>query len=730
MSNIDRRERTLGLAKKSALSLRALSAGISALAVLSLAPAHGQGSDVSAAVASDLDGVDVIRVFGARPEYNLEETSSATRTRTPLVDIPQAISVISADLIADQSMRSLADVVRYTPGVVIGQGEGHRDQLTIRGNNTTADFFIDGVRDDVQFFRPLYNLERVEVLRGPNALIFGRGGGGGIVNRVLKRPGDETVLSNAFSADTFGAFAIETDANAALGDEGAVRINAFYEELRNHRDVFEGDRVGLNPTYRRRIGERTQIDLSYEYLNDNRVVDRGVPSQGGRPLEGFRDIFFGVEGVNDADFESHSARIDLNHEFTGDLSLRAAIVYGVFDKLYTNVFPATAVTTNAFGVREFGIEAYEDPTERRNFFVQTDLVWRVKTGPFDHQIVLGGEFGDQRTANERINGFFDSGVPTTVSGRRTVVPLLEDFFAPPITFRAGPGNRSVFTEAEVYSAFIQDQVSIGRHLELIVGGRFDRFDLVVNDRLANARFERRDDEFSPRAGLVLKPVENASLYASYARSFLPQSGDQFLSLDLTLENLEPEAFENIEVGVKWDIHPRLSATAALYRLDRTNTRAPGPAAGTVVLTGAQRSRGFEASLVGELSDRWTVLAGYALQEAEVTQTTAAAPAGREVGQIPRHAVSVWTRYDFTGRFGAGVGVQHQSDSFATISNAVTLPAFTRVDAALFWSLSRRYALQVNVDNLLNADYFPTAHTDNNITTGAPRSARFTLRMTF
>ncbi len=670
---------------------------------------------------------DRIIVEDRRGDYGIQSTNSATKTGTPLIDIPQSLSVIGADLIADQSSRSIGDLVRYAPGVTMGQGEGHRDQITIRGNNSTADFFTDSVRDDIQYYRPLYNIERVEILKGPNAMIFGRGGGGGVVNRVLKRPEAKGFAAGTAAVDSFGGWLGAADLNAALSDAAGARLNAVYEQGRNHRDFFELERYAANPTFSADLAADTWLGLSYEYDRDRRVVDRGAPSQNGEPLEGFDNAFFGARGVNLAGFEGHSASIDLKREFSERLTAKAKIVYGNFDKFYRNAFPATAVSVGAGGAEEVGVEAYFDATERRNFFVQGDVIGKFATGPAAHTILVGGEFGDQRTRNRRLNGFFDSGAVTTLAGRRTVVPLADPFFVPPITFQPGTGARAARSEADVLSAYIQDQAEIGRHLELIAGLRFDRFDLQIADLLTGVEFAREDEVLSPRIGAIFKPIPDASIYASFSRSFLPQSGDQFASLDVTLAALEPERFENLEVGAKWDISKRLSVTAAVYRLDRSNTRAPGPAAGTIVLTGEQRSRGLEIGVAGALTDRWKVIGGYTLQEAEIMETTSAAPAGRDVAQVPRHLFSLWNRYDVNDRLAFGAGVQHQSDSFASISNAVVLPSFTRVDAAVYLRLSDRVEAQVNVNNILDADYFPTAHNDNNIATGAPLSAVFTLK---
>jgi catecholate siderophore receptor len=249
--------------------------------------------------------------------------------------------------------------------------------------------------------------------------------------------------------------------------------------------------------------------------------------------------------------------------------------------------------------------------------------------------------------------------------------------------------------------------------------------------VAGGKFKRRDHLWSPRLGLIAKPADDLSLYASYSRSYLPQSGDQFSSLTSVTADLEPERFDNYEVGAKWEILDGLLATAALYQLDRSNTRAIDPSDPTrTVLTGAQRSRGVELGLERSVTSRWLVSAGYALQKAEISKTTTAAPKGREVPLVPRHSFSLWNRYDFTPAIGAGLGLIARSKSYATISNAVKLPGYARVDAALFYRAPWGVETQVNVENLLGADYFPTANADNNIAPGAPRTIKATVGYRF
>ncbi len=695
------------------------------------------------AFVADMQGTEII-VTGRDDGYRTIETTSGTKTATPILDVPQAISVVTSQQIADQQIRSITDLVRLTPGLSAGQGEGHRDQVTIRGNNSTADFFVDGLRDDVQYFRSFYNIERVEVHKGPNAMVFGRGGGGGLINRITKGAlADTSLYAGALSVDSFGSAYGSFDINTPLASGTALRVNGFYERLDNHRDAFEGDRYAINPVIGAELSDRVSVQLGYEYVRDERVVDRGVPAarpgtlaSPAAPVTGFRDAFFGDADINQSDFEAHVASFRGQAQLSDSLTLTAQALYGDYDKLYTNIFPATAVrtvTSGAFtGQQVIGIEAYADPTQRETLIGQLNAEWRGSTGGIDHVLLVGGEYTAQDTDNERINGFFSPTVLTSAN-RRTDILFRDPATIPPVFFVSGPtgnSNRAVRSELEQRSAYIQDQISLGDAVDLVAGVRYDRFDLAVTNRFTNATVERQDDLWSPRVGLVVKPVPNASIYASWTRSYLPQSGDQFLSLDATAASLAPEKFDNYEIGAKWDLAPSLTATVAVFRLDRSNTRATGPVAGTVVLTGAQRSSGVELALTGQITPRWQASFGYARIEADISATTSAAPAGRSVAQVPRDQLTLWNRYDVSDRIGLGLGVYHQSSSFATISNATRLPAYTRVDAALFVEIAEGVDAQVNVENILGEDYFPTAHNDQNISTGAPTNARLTVNFAF
>ena len=669
-----------------------------------------------------------IIVTGESDGYIALESVTGTKTRTVLLDVPQSISVMTREQIDDQALQDIGDILRYVPGVSVGQGEGNRDQITLRGQNTTADFYIDGIRDDVQYFRPLYNLDRVEVIKGSNALVFGRGGGGGVINRVTKSPvAGETILGANASVDSFGAFYFSGDVNVPIGDAAAARVNGLYEEYDNHRNFYGGRRYAVNPTIGANLGESSKLLLSYEFIDDQRTVDRGVPAAGAGtlgnpvgPLTGVRDTFFGSPTANTTTLEGHILRGRFEHDFTENLSFNATIQYADYDKLYQNIYPVGFNTT----ANTVTLDGYRDTTDRENFIAQGNLLWDVQTGFLGHSILMGYEIGDQKSANARQNVLF-----ATSNSNRVTIGFSDPLNIPAFTFPAF--NRNTQSRVDTLSFYAQDQISLGEHFDIVAGIRYDRFEIDVNDIQAGLTFNRTDNKWSPRFGLIFKPMESVSIYASYAKTFLPRSGDQFLTLTPTSVTLAPEGFENYEIGAKWDIRPDLRLTAAIFRLDRENGTALDPNnVNNSILTGS-RTEGFEIELTGKLLPNWNISAGYSyLDGVERGRISGGVLQNRVLSQVPENMFSLWNRFDVTERLGVGAGVTHQSSQFASISNSVRLPSYTRFDAAVYFKLTDKIEAQINVENLFDEDYFSAAHNDNNISTGEPINARFTIKAKF
>ena len=658
---------------------------------------------------------------------------NSIKTPTLIIDVPQSLTIISDIQIKEQGFDSVGDILRYTPGLSVSQGEGHRDAIIIRGNQSTADFFIDGVRDDVQYFRPLYNVEQVEVLRGSNALLFGRGGVGGIINRVQKSPElGEQFTNLTASYNSLGGFSFAADTNLDVSEAVGVRLNGFYEHLDNHRDFYDGNRYGLNPTLKVQLSPQTTIDLSYEYLNDDRVVDRGVPSTESTtgpdtPLEGFENTFFGSAQDNLTTLEANIVRGRVTHDFSENWSVNVTAQYADYDKLYQNIYPAGFDAAAA----AVTLDGYQDTTARENIFVQGNLVGEFQTGQFEHTLLIGTEMGNQDTANARIDTLFADSNDDQIT-----IPFTDPLSVPSFTF--GTTARDRASDVTTTSLYVQDQIGLTDKFILVLGARLDSFDIDVNDIRNDGQFSRKDKEVTPRLGAIYKPAENLSVYASYSETFLPRSGDQFLTLNLDSESTKPQFTENREVGLKWDIRPNLSLTTALFQLDRESFTSidPEDASQLVTVDGA-RTNGFEVQLTGQLTDKWFMTAGYGYLDGEVEDISAAGTtvsAGsldeNKTRQTPEHMFSIWNNYQVSDKFAVAAGWTSQDSFFVREDNAVEVPGFTRVDAAAYYDLDENLRLQLNIENLLDRDYFPDAHSNDNISTGAPLNARFTISQRF
>jgi catecholate siderophore receptor len=663
--------------------------------------------------------LDPVEVVAARPARTI--TATATKTPTPLVDVPQSVTVIGKTLIEDQGMRSMADVTRYVPGITMGQGEGNRDQPTIRGNATTASFFVDGVRDDVQYFRDLYNVERVEALKGANALIFGRGTGGGVLNRVTKEAQWNPVRELSVEGGSYGTRRGALDLGQGISETVALRFNGMYENSDRFRHDVNIERYGFNPAVKVAAGANTRISANFEHFSDYRTADRGVPSFQGRPAATDARTFFGDPSRSWADADVSVGTAAIEHDLAPAVQLRNRTVLGDYNKMYQNIYPGAIDSTGAL----VSLSAYNNRNDRNNLFNQTELTWRVATGSVSHVLLGGVELGHQITRNLRNTGLFD-GTDTTVTA-----PVTNPTISRPVTFSPAATDANNRTRANTIGVYLQDQVTIARQLQLIAGARFERFDLAYHNFRDGQDLDRQDHLVSPRAGVVVKPIEPLSFYGSYSVSYLPSSGDQFSSLTATSQTLEPEKFENYEAGAKLDILTGLSLSAAVYRLDRTNTTAPDPIdPSRTVQTGSQRTKGFEFGATGNVTSKWQVAAAYANQDAYVTSETLQAEPGAKVPLVPRNSFSLWNKYQPHRKWGVGAGIIYQDEMFAAIDNAVTLPSFTRFDAALFYTLSPELRAQVNIENLFDKEYFITSHSNNNISPGSPRAVRVSLTAGF
>lgn len=692
------------------------------LATTMMVPAVAHAADAE----SDNAGDDIVVVGDVLYSNQI----NAVKTPTPIIDVPQSLSIVTADEIKQRGFTSIGQIVDYTPGVNNTQGEGHRDAVVFRGVRSTADFYIDGVRDDVQYYRGLYNLEQVEILRGPNALLFGRGGTGGILNRVTKKGTiGETFGGGQIAIDTFGEFSVQGDINIAAGENIGVRVNAAYESLNNHRDFYDGDRIGFNPTVRFQVSPDTTLDLSYEYADHERFIDRGIPTgTDGRPVSALRNVVFGDPELNFTELEAHLLRANLQHAFSDNFKANVSAFYGDYDKVYSNFYASGYDQANTPNV--VTLDGYIDTTERQNLILSGNLVGEFETGSLSHTLIFGGEYINTSSDQNRFNAFWN----TTMDDNEVFA------IERPLNLRGGVGvnaagiattndftadlNDDTRVDIDVFSLYVQDEIKVTDWLNVVLGGRFDSFDITVNN-VPNADIRtRKDEEFSPRAGLIIKPRENVSFYASYSESFLPRSGEQFANINGDNNALDPNTFTNLEAGIKWDFEQGLSFTAAVFEIEQSSPQPNDNDPSTLDIIDS-KIRGFELQLRGQVTDNWFVSAGYSFLDGEQVDATGSTT-GLRLRELPENMFSIWNSIQISDRIGFGLGLTHQDESFINNGNTAVLPAYTRIDAAAHFDVTDNLRLQVNIENLTDTVYFPSSHSTHQATVGAPLNARFSI----
>jgi catecholate siderophore receptor len=672
------------------------------------------------------------RADGPVQGYRAERSSTFTKTDTPLKDVPASVSVVPGEVMKDAAMQSLADVFRYVPGALAHQGEGNRDQIILRGISTTADFYINGVRDDAQVFRDLYNLERVEVLKGPAGMAFGRGGAGGVVNRVTRRADFAPVGEASLTIGSYSQLRGTLDVGGKLNDSTAWRLNAMAEGADTFRDGASLNRWAINPTATFVLGTNTLLTVDFEHLRDDRTADRGFPSRNGAPLSADAKTFFGNASQSNALSTVNGMGAVLEHEFAGGTKVKNAFRATHYNKSYQNVYPGSAVSAAGF----MTLSAYNNLNQRQNVFNQTDFTKKIMFGGFEHSLLGGFEFGAQDSINKRNTGFFGAATGITASASNP--------YAVATSFRPNTTDADNKVRADIAAVYVQDQITLSRDWKALLGLRFDHFKVAFDDRrtlVAPGDVSRTDNGLSPRAGLIWTPTAVSTYYVSYSYAFLP-SAEQ-LGLAVTTASLAPEKAKNYEVGARWDLMPKLTLSAAVFRTDRDDVRVADPAnPGYFLKTGQQRTEGVEMGLQGEITRTWQVYGGFAFLNGRIMSpvTTASTtpdvagaviPAGARLQLVPQRTLSVWNRFSFGDGWGAGLGLIHQSEAFASVSNAVQLPKFWRADGAVYYAFNGgRTRLALNVENLFDKKYFPTVDGDNNISPGAPRNARVTLTTRF
>ena len=657
--------------------------------------------------------LDPLGVVGSKEE--LQKLSPGLKSSLELKEIPRSISVMSAEQIKAQGLKSIGDIIDYTPGVINSQGEGHRDAPVIRGVRTTQDLYRDGIRDDVQYYRPLYNVERVEVLRGPDALTSGFGGAYGMINRVTKEGligEDFTEISG--SIDSFGEFGIQLDRNVQIDKNTAFRLNMFGEDLANHRDFYYGNSFGANPTLKYDLGNGSTVDLSYEYLNQERFIDRGIPTANGKPVESLKDYVFGDPTENFSTHEAHIVKALYEHKLSDSLKGRFTAAYSNHDKLYQNFY------ASEYDGETVTLGGYVDTTQRKSTTLQYEITGELETGSFVHNWITGVEYVSISNDNDRFSQDWNATSKFAVSN--------------PLNLSSGAGVNSAgnptvnnysstladrtLADVDVLSFYINDEIGLTESLDLILGARFDKMDVDVS---GGGPVSDSDDTISSKVGLIFDVTDAISVYASYSESFTPKAKDQYAKLKEHAEKTDPDTFENTEFGVRYDLPLGLSISAAYFEVEKN-----APSYDSVGLTTSMVNSeisGYELQLSGYLTERWFISAGYTNLDAHDSE-------GKRLKETPEDVFSIWNNFLVSDRLAVNLGIINQGESHITNGSKEILPSYTRVDAGASYALSENTSILLNIENLTDELYFPHAHGDHQASVGAPINAMLSITSKF
>lgn len=693
-------------------------------------------------------------------DYRIDASTTATKTETPLRDIPQFINTVPEALLRAQNATSLQEALRNVPGVSYAAAEGGTQAnqvFYLRGFPAGGDIFIDGVRDLGEYNRDVFATESVEVLKGPSALIFGRGSTGGIINQTSKAPG---VVDRKEVALTFGNFdrkRLTADYNAPMGSDNAARLVALYDDSGSFRYPQDVKRAGLAPSIRFGVGHPLDITLSYYYLKTEDVTDYGQPTLSpaftgtGRfampPVS--PENYYGYANHDFTNHETHIATAKIDWRLAKDVTLRNVTRIARYERQVEATIPTLSGTdmngapvTPATPLELLRVQRNHDSGRTRDndddaLINQTDITWKLATGGIRHTVLTGLELAREKL--DRINYTLDAnpnlaGVQTPTS----FTSLLNPDPGTTLTYTKVPNVRAL-AEGRTAATYVQDQLEFNDQWKALVGVRYDHYkaeartENIVAGSVATGPFSRTEKMWSYRGGVIYQPTAQQSYYVSIGNSYNPSGelgvyGQNGTNLNPVNENLDPEKNVGYEAGATWDFNDGLQVRAALFRNEKTNARRLDEV-GNTVLTGKRRVDGLELQFAGLVTPNWEVYSGIAFMDGKITSSNAN-QGNRPLG-VAEVAGNVWTVYKLGGGWEVGGGVRGSSGFFLTDANNGEVPAAAIYDLTAAY-VKASYEVRLNVSNVTDKTYYIGGYNNaaNRVIPGEPRTWSVTLRLTF
>lgn len=714
-------------------------------------------------------GLLPIDVSGNRVGGYKAEQAQSPKFTAPLRDTPQSVSVVSEDVMRDTAAYSLEEAVRRVPGITFLAGEGGQpiaDRPVIRGFNSTSNLFVDGVRDIGDQTRDVFDLERVEIIKGADSVYAGRGSGGGSINLVSKTAQAADFGSASFTLGTADKFRTTIDKNWQIGDDAGFRLGILGERsgVAGRDDAVEYQKYGLSPSLTFGLGSATRVTLDYYHLTDKGEPDYSIPydQASGLPatetLGVDRDNYYGLVDRDFRDSETDIGTVFVEHEINENLRLRNVSRVGrsTNDYVVTNPDDSRGNVANGFVYRSTKSRASETHT----FANQLDLIGEFDTGRLAHSFDVGLELSREKRESDGYDvasataGLDDSSNCTGANADALQAngDCTSLYDPDPYDDWQGTSERTgdpTFYRTDVAAIYAFDTVRFSDHWQASAGVRLDYYDTEADTPSdPSSNVDSSDSFVNYQIGLVYKPVEIGSIYISHGTSTTPAplagndsdapSGDVDGRRGFTPANvaLDPEETTSYEIGTKWELFDqRLSLTAALFQLERDNAyiqTGPDDTA-DYAYAGKTRVRGLELGLAGNITDRWQIFGGYSYLDSELIEGGYDNVAeGEQLPNVPEHSFTLFTNYDLSPVVSLGGGATYTDEVFGSLSAvpAKRVPDYWRFDANAAWQIADNTRLRLNVLNIFDKTYYTKAYTAHYAALGGGREVLLSADLQF
>jgi catecholate siderophore receptor len=686
-------------------------------AIASTPVVYAQGSDAAAATT-----LGTVTVTDEREhEYQAPAAASSPKFTAPLLDTPKSVTVIPEELMKDRGATSLQDVLRTTPGITLGAGEGgtpNGDRPFVRGYEASTDIFIDGVRDYARGSHETFNLESVEVIKGPSSAYTGRGGTGGSINLQTKKPTLSRFAEVAAGFGNASQWRTTFDGNLPFAETGAMRLNLMKTggEVPGRGGVTV-DRWGIAPSIAIGLGTPTRATLAYSQLRNEDMPDQGIPFDNAArpglatPPDVDRNNFYGRLNTDFRTNDMKTATATLEHDFSSDLKVRNITRHvttlnhyllsrPTFDNC-TATSGSPCSTESADAQFQRGSRAWWRSS--KSLINQTDLYGSFNTGAVKHSFSTGFEFGKEKIFSKNVTG-----LPANDRDSLYLPDSHRNY-----VYNLAYGDRTAAGEIKTRSLYFFDTLELNKQFSINAGLRRDTF------KVDNYTDSRSDSFWNYQLGLVYKPAENGSIYLSFGTSSNPAGenlgqggGADGVAGGAQIRDVKPERSRSWELGTKWDVlDQRLSLTAAIFETKKTDARSTDPVTGEVTLNGNNRVRGLELGASGTIVRGWNVWAGLTYLDPKIITYRSGASVfdGNQIKFIAKQSASLWTTYEVLPGLTIGGGATYMGMRFANDANTLKLPSYVRYDAMARYQVNRRFSVQLNINNITDNALYDASH---------------------